>query len=254
MSENKNLDYQEIYPDERLQPFVKHFWRTHNRGTDITYTVLPDGYFDLIVEMQEGSMVNITLFGLYTQQTDIHLLSGRTFLGIVFKPLAAEYILKSSISGILNGSRPLPKEFWAIDKISPDNFGDFIKITSEKIHSLLDNSKSIDKRKLNIFDLIYASKGSLHVQNLADQVFWTARQINRYCKDRLGLSLKAYNNIFRCSTAYTDLRAGKLYPQNEYFDQSHFIKEVKKHTGQNPSELHANKNDRILQFLTLPGQ
>ena len=39
-----------------------------------------------------------------------------------------------------------------------------------------------------------------------------------------------------------------LSPQTDYFDQAHFIKEIKKYTGTTPKELHKNKNDRFLQL------
>src|SRR5471030_2088930 len=107
MDEQKNFNYEEIYPDGNLSVFVKHFWHSHNPGEDIIYTILPDGYFDLIVEIEDMVIKNITLFGLYTKAIDVNVRSGGTFYGIAFKPLVAEYILKRSISSILNGSQPL---------------------------------------------------------------------------------------------------------------------------------------------------
>lgn len=252
MDEEKVLNFEEIYPDSDLSVFVKHFWHSHNPAGDIIYTILPDGYFDLIVEIEGIAIKNITLFGLYTKSIDINVQSGRTFFGIAFKPLAAEYILKKSISDILNGNKSLPDGFWELNKISMESFGGFVKHTSQKILSILKTGKKIDKRKQKLFELIFSSNGSSHVQNLSNLVFWNSRQINRFFNARFGLSLKVYNNIFRCSASYEDIKAGEFNRHQHYFDQSHFVKEVKKHTGQIPSELHENKNDRILLFNTLP--
>ncbi|WP_256603285.1 hypothetical protein [Sphingobacterium multivorum] len=44
---------------------------------------------------------------------------------------------------------------------------------------------------------------------------------------------------------------GKLFPQQNFADQSHFIKEVKKLAGVSPKELLKNQNERFIQFSTL---
>lgn len=83
------------------------------------------------------------------------------------------------------------------------------------------------------------------------QVFWTSRQINRYFKDRFGIPLKSYCKILKCFASFNHIKKGQLYPEQNYFDQSHFIKDLKKHTGNNPTELFENKNDRFLQLATM---
>ncbi|HWV29535.1 MAG TPA: hypothetical protein VN038_07775, partial [Dyadobacter sp.] len=47
-------------------------------------------------------------------------------------------------------------------------------------------------------------------------------------------------------------REGRLFPDENYADQSHFIREIKKYAGVVPKELERNKNDRFIQFSTLP--
>lgn len=44
---------------------------------------------------------------------------------------------------------------------------------------------------------------------------------------------------------------GQLYLEHNYFDQQQFIKDIKKHTGNNPAELLENKNDRFLKLATM---
>ena len=64
----------------------------------------------------------------------------------------------------------------------------------------------------------------------------------------MGVSLKAYLNIQKCYSSYFHIRDGEFYPTNEYFDQSHFIREIKKHTGKTPKELYKKQNDRFIQL------
>ena len=51
-----------------------------------------------------------------------------------------------------------------------------------------------------------------------------------------------------------DISKGLLYPQKDFFDQAHFIKEVKKYTGTTPKELYKNKNDRFLQLSRISSE
>ena len=78
-----------------------------------------------------------------------------------------------------------------------------------------------------LFELIYQD-GTKSVSELSEKVFWSSRQINRYFNQQFGFSLKEFIKIVRCNAAYKDISNGKLSPQTDYFDQAHFIKEVKK--------------------------
>ena len=60
--------------------------------------------------------------------------------------------------------------------------------------------------------------------------------------------MKTLLNIVRCNASYPDIAEGKLYPEKEYADQAHYIKEIKKYTDSSPSRLYKNENDRFLQL------
>ena len=245
--------YEEIDTDKSLTDFVKRFWKFSNPTADTQhYTILPDGYFDLIITVKANKLDSITLFGLWTKEIEVVVSADTIIIGICFKPLAAEYILQQNIADILNNFKKLSKDFWNINNIQFDNFKIWTKeITNEMLQNLK-KVKAFDNRKQNLFNLLFQSNGSLTVDDLSKQTFWSSRQINRYFKNKFELTLKTYSNILRCASAYTDIREGDLFPKQDFYDQAHFIKEIKKHTGSNPKELHKNKNDRFLQFSTLP--
>ena len=118
--------------------------------------------------------------------------------------------------------------------------------------SILGSGKGIDIRKQTLFHLLYSTNGNLSVGEYSKQSFWASRQINRYFNEQFGLSLKSYCNILKCCASFKQIKKGNLFPEQNYFDQSHFIKEIQKYTGTSPTELHQNKNDRFLQFSTIP--
>jgi hypothetical protein len=188
MDSKKNLNYEEFAPESGLVDFVKYFWHSKPMQESV-YTILPDGYFDLIVQLEDSRIKSIELFGLYTKEVEIRVPAGAEFWGITFKPLAAEYLLRRSIASLLNTRHALAADYWGINSFS--DFSQFIGSVNKHILHLLSRSKKLDDRKLKLFELIYNSTDTLPVQDLADQVFWTARQINRYFKERLGLILKS---------------------------------------------------------------
>lgn len=116
--------------------------------------------------------------------------------------------------------------------------------------SIIRNGKAFDERKQKLFKLLFQTNGSLTIQEIANQIFWTSRQINRYFNATFGLSLKSYCNILKCKQSFDDIKKGKLFPEKNYTDQPHFIREIKKHTGTTPKILAKNENDRFIQFST----
>lgn len=49
-------------------------------------------------------------------------------------------------------------------------------------------------------------------------------------------------------SSFESIKEGTLYPDLNYYDQSHYIKETKKYTGESPKKLLKNEDDRFLQF------
>jgi AraC-like DNA-binding protein len=168
---------------------------------------------------------------------------------ISFKPLAAEYILRSSVADILDGRKVLPNDFWDFNACDLNDFDAFCKKATQKISSLL--PEKMDHRKQQLFEWIYASNGAISVKELSEKVFWSRQQINRYFNQQFGLSLKTYCNIIRFHSSFQHIKEGKLLPQLDFADQSHFIKEIKKFSNVSPKHLHKNQNERFIQFSVL---
>lgn len=248
---DNDLEYKFIRPDRSLADFVESFWLLRNHSDkDKSIIVLPDGRIDLFCSQSAAETFHITLSGLETRPQGRAMLAARTIMfAVSFKLLATEYIFQNTFSNLLDNAKYLPDDFWNFTVNDLQDFDLFCKKATQKIQSLLPNE--IDTRKRKLFDLIYSSNGALTVQELSEKVFWSSRQINRYFNQQFGLSLKAYCNILRFRASFQHIKDGKLFPQENFADQSHFIKEVKKLSGVSPKELKRNQNDRFIQFSTL---
>jgi AraC-like DNA-binding protein len=244
--------YKEFLPDKSITEFVKNYWWFDNCTTQqLDFTILPDGCFDLIVSFNKYKQEEISLTGIWTKQVEVSIEPNRQLFGIRFKLLAVDYILQQNISAFCNSEEIKGNDFWQLNKVL---FKDLESVT-EKLNkimlSILSSQKSIDGRKQELFNLLYQTNGEQTVEQYSQKVFWTSRQINRYFKDRFGISLKSYCNILRLFASYKHIKKGQLYPEQNYFDQSHFIKDLKKRTGNSPTELFENKNNRFLQLATM---
>ncbi|CAL1517029.1 AraC family transcriptional regulator [Chitinophaga sp. MM2321] len=248
---DNDLHYKLVKPDKPLSEFVDSFWFLHNQSASNKETTgLPDGRIDLFLFQSPNEPFRIVLLGLGTQQHEsATILANGLIFSISFKLLAVEYIFRDTISDIVNNGKLLPNDFWGFTENDLQDFDLFVEKATQKIKSLLPNE--IDERKRKLFELIYATKGGITVKELSEKVFWSSRQINRYFNQQFGISLKSYCNVLRFRASLEHIAQGKLFPEENFADQNHFIKEIKKFSGVVPKELFKNKNDRFILLSSL---
>jgi len=143
----------------------------------------------------------------------------------------------------------LSDDFWGFHANDLNDFDAFYKKATQKLMTLL--PPEVDDRKRKLFDLIYATNGEMSVKELSEKAFWSSRQINRYFTQQLGLSLKMFCKILRFRASLEHVAQGRLSPELNFTDQTHFIKEIKKFSGVVPKELSKNKNDRFVLLSVL---
>jgi AraC-like DNA-binding protein len=242
-----------IPPDNSIAGFVESVGMFHNQSAnEKEVVVLPDGRIDLFFWKPATEPFQVLLIGLETFPEQRAIPPHTLAFVVSFKPLAVEYILQTSIADILNSAKYLPHDFWGFGPANLDNFEAFKQKITGHITTLL--PAQVDSRKQKLFDLIYASNGEMSVAQLSEQAGWSSRQINRYFTQQLGLSLKAYCNILRFRASLNHIAQGKLFPELNFTDQTHFIKNIKKFAGVVPKELLKNRNDRFLLLTTLKPQ
>jgi len=244
---NGALQYQFVKPARLLEDFVYGYSSLCNLSDFKEGIIIPNGRIDLLFCITADDQYHVTLMGLETKPKQIPQQNIASFFAISFNPLAVEYIFHHSIAALLNTGKIVQDDFWNFSKNDLQDFDAFCEKASKTITALIPNN--IDERKRKLFSLIFATNGEIGIKELSEKIFWSERQINRYFKQQLGLSLKSYCNILRFQASLAHIKEGKLYPQLNFADQSHFIKEIKKLSGVSPKELFKNENDRFLQFL-----
>jgi len=247
---NNTFNYKFLKPGKAIADFVENIGMFHN-PSDVAkeVVIMPDGRIDLFFSQSASESFHVNLMGLETYPEQINIQPQTLAFVISFKPLAVEYILHTSIAGFLNSAKNLPNDFWNFNANDLKDFDAFYKKASQKIKELL--PKEMDERKRRLFELIYSSNGEMKVTELSEKVLWSSRQINRYFTQQFGLSLKAFSKILRFRVSLEHIAKGKLFPELDFTDQTHFIKEIKKFSGVVPKELSKNKNDRFILLSVL---
>ncbi len=242
------MNYREIKPCQFSENYIKCFWSSETGDVEVYNTILPDGYFDLIVEYTNGKISLVKLTGIWSKPVNVVTNSNTKLFSIRFKLLAAEYLFNREIKSILNSIQILPLEFWNLNNFKGDSFEKFVVHITQYIKNDLELEENIDDKKIKLFDLAY-SNNIFSVSKISQEICWSSRQINRYFNKTFGISLKEFLDIIRFRKNFKNISEGKLYPESKYFDQSHFIKEIKKYSGVTPKELY--RNDRFLQLKNL---
>ncbi|WP_315056342.1 AraC family transcriptional regulator [Chryseobacterium indoltheticum] len=242
----EKLTFKLVEPDRSLADFVYCFSSLQNISHQNNAVVIPNGKVDLIFSKLYDNTFTVALLGLETKPKSInHEVSN--FFAVSFNPFAIEYIFNDSIADILNSGKKLESNFWEITADDLNDFDNFCEKITQKISEILPNKT--DERKRRLFQLIFESNGEIPIKEISEKISWNPRQINRYFNQQFGLSLKAYCKVLRFQASLGHIKDGELYPQLNFTDQSHFIKEIKQLSGVSPKELHKNENDRFLQFL-----
>lgn len=250
---NNDFYYKAVEPDQSLLDFVENIGMFHNPSDQAMEVVLmPDGRIDLFFMKTESEPFEITLIGLENVPEQQIIPAHTIAYKISFKPLGTEYLLQTSIADILNSAKVLPNDFWEFTADDVKDFEAFHSKIAKKLKELL--PAKIDERKRKLFKLVYESNGEIKIQQLSEEIFWSSREINRYFNKQFGLSLNAFCKILRFKASLEHIAKGRLFPELNFTDQNHFIKEIKKFSGVVPSELLKNKDDRFILLSVLKQQ
>ncbi|WP_426483773.1 helix-turn-helix domain-containing protein [Flavobacterium sp. 2] len=245
-----NLIIQSLLSEDSISHFVHSFWMVENKsGKDIPGTILPNGMADMTLMKMNSEDWEISIRGLDTMPGQVIIAKDAKIFSVGFKLLAVEYLFGDSIKDVLNEGKIIPNDFWQFEEFDTESLENFQKKVTQKINSI--SIKPIDERKKKLFEVIYSSHGTISVKELSEKVFWSSRQINRYFNQQFGISLKEYCKILRFGSSFKDLSEGKLYPELNFTDQNHFIKEIKKYSGVTPKELSKNTDERFMDILAI---
>jgi len=249
------MDFERTRPGPILAPYIEWYWYVQSDDpTPRIQKIIPDGYPEFIFHY--GDPFRIYLHSRWELQGKalaagqirkyFHLENTGTtdIFGITFKPTALAHLfqlpmqpltdkvipiaqLPSSVSGIANAvgiHSSLSGRIAAVEN--------FLKafVTEAPEQHVIDRS----------IGMVRQHAGMISVLSMCSELGITDRQLQRLYNKYVGLSPKYYSRIVRFSTIFTQIKEGKIswadvVSASGYYDQSHFIRDFKSFTGEDPT-------------------
>jgi methylphosphotriester-DNA--protein-cysteine methyltransferase len=247
-----------------LATFVSGMWITNSDGPEHELSslqcCLPNGAWEIIFHLtpqrfylvEEGKQVQLPqMAGFATHGTPIYwqVRGGTRFFGLVLLPETMELLLNRS--NALRGTRyedlrgydqPIFETLLSQghQAATSQEMADAV-FSTLRVHLLQSAEEKHPPYFAEAMRLIRSNMDSPTLDDLSEQVYVGKRQLQRTFQDKLGFGPKTYSRILRFRDAihymsqYPDAKMTTVAHDFGYADQSHFIREFKDFTGQNPT-------------------
>lgn len=208
--------------------------------------------------LNESISVNIAISKISTQNITVQPNSEKAkILGAHLRPFGLAYFTK----------QPIDKLPWLIN--TEELFGEITKSFLKKVNACLSTEQMFDEvetvfldnilvRDLSLItkavELIEINSGHIGVAELSKQLGVSDRTIRNHFYEHIGCSPKEYFRIVQLRQIAYQMKFSKesltkIAYKNNFFDQAHFIHEIKGITGHSPKQLRKEiPNFRFLQF------
>ncbi|MGI8314168.1 DUF6597 domain-containing transcriptional factor [Halobacillus mangrovi] len=251
--------YHEYQPHPTLQPYVCCYWSSAPRSLiekkGYTSTVIPDGCTDIIIEYHDNCEdLSFRYCGIFedhfTFKEDTS--STKKSFGIRFYPGAASLFVpqkaKETAQAITELSNVAPLLNTVLHKAfqKSRSVSELIKVCDDMLRKILKDAclrKKEDDQLHNILFQIISSRGMLSVNQISEKEVIGRRRMQRLFDQAIGMSPKKFSQVIRFQSAlslWIDQSPSKklnLPDDLDFYDQSHFVKDIKKRVGTTPSFL-----------------
>ncbi|AXT20323.1 helix-turn-helix domain-containing protein [Flavobacteriaceae bacterium AU392] len=265
------MQYQQKSPKEKLLKYIKLFWQID--GSDNIQIkkdkIIPDGFPEIIFHYKDLYKINInnkwevqSKF-LIAGQIKNHFYLENTgiigMLGIKLQPSALKILFDLDMVQLVDNVIQIPKDLESTLKsiISIATSNQPFETKIEIIENWFENYIKTHQLKPHEIDkavnLIISRKGNLNVKDICSFINVNERTLERYFKSYIGLTPKFYCRIIRFSNIFKTINETNNWLDISYisgfYDQSHFIKNFKEFTGEDPSKYGFDKENMANFFL-----
>lgn len=259
------MNYQQILPTEPLRKYVRYFWTLEDDSIDFsckTFKIMSDGLPGLIFQENPAAFFDENdrplpqafLYGQTTRYTEHKAKQPFRNIGVYFQPTALK-----SIFGI--DANELTNQHIDINELIRTNITDQLlnTTTAEQRIKLLSSFllQQADQRKAENEKVNFATdqlQKGVSLPTIQNELNLSERSLERYFKQYIGISPKLYARINRFQSALENIRQSQFNKltniayQNDYFDQSHFIREFKEFAGTSPKHFKLKANEQVANF------
>ena len=253
----------EILPCVRLRPYVQLIWCFElDAATAIgpPERIAPDGVVELVfhyrnpmamrfAESEPGAQPRSSAVTLTRRFIEIYPRGSTGFLSVRFRPWGAHHFLRLPVSELADRLVPA-EDLWgaAICELeerlaAATGMAGRVALVEEFLLGRLQA-----QRKANVEPLVRAvwrRGGDVRVSQLCAELGLTERTIERTFSNAVGMPPRSFIRLTRFLCACSKLRSGgwtsltRLALDCGYYDQAHFVADVRAFSGMTPRELAA---------------
>ncbi|MGF1763264.1 DUF6597 domain-containing transcriptional factor [Aliivibrio kagoshimensis] len=261
------MNYQTFQPHPDLESLISCYWTLEVPKTDDhqRQRIIPDGTIEMAFIlgddikrhtsedsfiMQPRAMVlGHTIDPFYIEPTGYV----DTF-SIRFYPYGFANFVTVPIKALANTETPLAQLFeektakkLEQEIIHAADTKQRIKIIESFLLNKLNEQTTVDNIVKATIDTLLATKGSSSISKILKEDLSQRRQLERMFVKQIGVSPKQLGKLIRLQNALKAMlneeeSLTQIAYQNDYYDQSHFIKDFKEFTGVSPKEFLGNEN------------
>lgn len=264
------MHFESLQPSDRLKSLVKEYWIYENEdGLMTEQKIIPDGYSEIIIHY--GDLYQVNLHGDWETQSRILFSSQITkyfylknigksgMLGIKLYPSAFYSLFGIDLSSTINQVLPLEQLLFSdlseLHEITKENLESIDRVNQAEEWLQKQLLKHEPQAKTDrCIHKIFEKKGMIDIAELARDIQLSTRQLERMFKKVIGLTPKFYCRIIRFNHIFEVIKNHKdswirTALQSGFFDQSHFIKNFKEFTGEEPSNYGFDEKNLANFFL-----
>ena len=256
------MSYKKLQPAEILKPYVESIWIQEDLSFDPNWKptkIIPSTKADLIFYYHDPFVIHENgkkeilpknvIHGQLTKPMQVSA-TGKTGLIIFsFYPWGISQLIDIPYNELTDMSIDLNCIFGskAVDEVhskileSKNNI-ERVNITQKFLIDKLRERKA-DKFVIYLSKIINEKHGNIKLNKMAQEFNISRRHLQRRFSNITGLSPKQFAEIIRFQKSLYLKRCGfhwnEIAENCGYYDQSHFIKEVKKYTGTSPEKIYS---------------
>lgn len=237
----KNVLYQELKPAKDLANVIAYFWQiTIPIGQPIHHLIIPDGTIDLIFNLQNN--LELRCATLLYQKRFWSFTPQQKIFGVRLYPPYFSYLFKTNIREINSPTLALTELENKHAQYIQEQLQEAATFATQK--EILENyirhqctTMQTNAKLEEALRAIYTSKGDIGIeQQLSKDIH--PRQLRRLFAHYIGHSPKQFAKIVRFQKSLFLLKKeGFKGLDTNYYDQSHFLRNIVSLTGLKPTEL-----------------
>lgn len=255
------MNYKQIQPPAYLTDYVQYFW-TLESAVPTTFGTIADGFPGLIFQQGNETFYqndkHLPGFFLYGQATTFASISSAeqfSTIGVCFYPHALKSVfglnaheltdscLDFDLFSGINGDRLNER------MLNAPSLKDQIELLSQYLLSQIKlNNTDADGIIHYSLEQMIKSKGGISLKDLYQDLNLSERSFERKFKQSIGVSPKLYARICRFKVSLNQLKTNDYQKlsdiayENDYADQSHFIRSFKEFAGFSPYQYPKQAN------------